>query len=126
MRANRHRDTAPELALRSALHQMGLRFRVDVRPLPKLARRADLVFKGAKVAVFLNGCFWHACPVHGTWPKTNADWWRSKIEGNRERDTDTDQQLREAGWAAIRVWEHEDAEEAASAIAALVRARLSS
>ncbi len=107
MRANRGRDTAAELALRSALHRLGLRYRVDRAPLPGLRRRADVVFTKVRVAVYIDGCFWHGCPIHGTWPKTNAEWWRDKIETNRRRDNDTDRLLREAGWLVIRVWEHE-------------------
>lgn len=123
MQATRQRDTPPELALRSALHRMGLRFRLQVTPLPGLRRRADLVFRRARVAVFVDGCFWHGCPQHATWPKQNAEWWREKIEGNRCRDADTDTRLAEAGWLAVRVWAHEDPAEAALRVAAAVRMR---
>jgi DNA mismatch endonuclease (patch repair protein) len=116
--------TTPELVLRSVLHRMGLRFRVDARPLPELARRADIVFRRVKVAVFVNGCFWHACPEHASWPKSNAAWWRSKIEGNRERDHDTDERLREAGWHPVQVWEHDNPDVIARVIARLVKDRL--
>lgn len=112
MQTMRRRDTKPELVLRSALHRSGRRFLVDRAPLPGLRRRADLVFRGARVAVFVDGCFWHGCPIHRTWPKANADWWRTKIEQNRQRDADTDRQLDDAGWKAIRIWEHEPVEEA--------------
>src|SRR5438445_11107238 len=88
MQVTPRRDTPCELALRSAAHRLGLRFRVDWQ-LPALRRRADLAFINARVAVFVDGCFWHGCPVHGTWPKTNAKWWRAKIEANRQRDADT-------------------------------------
>lgn len=124
MKAQGHRDTAPEVAIRSAVHRRGLRFWVDRRPLPTLRRRADLVFPRAKVAVYVDGCFWHGCPVHGTWPKSNADWWRNKIKNNRLRDADTNRELAAAGWMVIRVWEHEDLEEAADAIARTVSKRL--
>lgn len=88
-----------------------------------MRREADVVFGPAKIAVFVDGCFWHGCPQHATWPKTNADFWRSKIEGNRRRDMDTDERLASAGWLAVRVWEHEDPAEAAARVVAFVRAR---
>ena len=72
-----------------------------------MRRRADLVFPGKRVAVFVDGCFWHACPEHASWPKANADWWREKILANQRRDRDTDRRLAEAGWHVIRIWEHE-------------------
>jgi DNA mismatch endonuclease, patch repair protein len=107
MQAARRRDTAPELTVRSELHQRGLRFYVDRAPLPGLRRRADIVFPRRRVAVYIDGCFWHGCPEHGTWPKANADWWRTKIETNRDRDRDTDRRLAEADWTSVRAWEHE-------------------
>jgi DNA mismatch endonuclease (patch repair protein) len=107
MQAVRRRDTKPELRLRKELHRRGLRFYVDRAPLPKMRRRADLVFPRKKVAVYVDGCFWHGCPIHGTWPKNNADWWRQKIQGNQARDRDTDRKLADAGWTVVRVWEHE-------------------
>ena len=85
MQAVRRKDTELELRLRSALHRMGFRYRVDRSPLPEVRRRADLVFPTEHVAVFVDGCFWHACPIHATWPKANADWWREKLEANRAR-----------------------------------------
>lgn len=106
MLANRRRDTGPELALRSLLHRAGLRFRVDY-PLPfDRRRRADIVFTRAGLYVFVDGCFWHGCPVHVVMPKTRADFWRNKIEGNRERDRDTDARLRALGLTSLRIWEH--------------------
>ncbi len=123
MRATGRRDTAPEMALRSILHRMGMRYRVDKSPLKGIRRRADLVFGPPKVAVFVDGCFWHGCPIHGTWPKKNAEFWRSKIETNKRRDADTDRLLEEAGWSPIRIWEHEDPTAAAERVAAAVRAR---
>lgn len=117
------RDTPAELAIRRLLHSMGLRYRVDVRADPALRRRADVVFSRAKVAVFVDGCFWHACPDHGTSPKSNAAWWEEKLRTNVARDRDTDQRLRSAGWAVVRVWEHEDPASAAAAIAEVVAAR---
>ena len=123
MQRTRQRDTRPEIQLRSALHRMGLRFRVDAKPLADSRRRADIVFRRARVAVFVDGCFWHGCPIHGTIPKANRDWWVEKLKANRARDETTDAALEEAGWLSVRVWEHEQAEEAAEAIAALVRQR---
>lgn len=121
MRANRSRDTKPETALRSLLHRRGLRFRVDISPIPGVRRRADLVFPGVRVAVFVDGCFWHGCPLHATWPKANADFWREKIETNRRRDEDTNRKFVEAGWTVVRVWEHEDVEAASLRIVGVVR-----
>ena len=123
MQQQRRRDTRPEMALRRALHAAGLRYRVERPVLPGMRRRADIVFGPAKVAVFVDGCFWHLCPEHATSPKANADWWRQKLERNWERDRDTDRLLLEQGWLPVRVWEHEDMVEAAVRIAALVRDR---
>ena len=123
MRRTPRRDTPCELAIRSAAHRLGLRFRVDW-PLPGTRRRADLAFPRARVAVFVDGCFWHGCPEHGTWPKANATWWRKKILANVERDRDTDDRLERAGWSSLRFWEHEDAAYAARAIRQEVRRRL--
>jgi DNA mismatch endonuclease (patch repair protein) len=116
MRANRGRDTGPELAVRRLLHARGLRYRVD-HPLPfDRRRRADIVFTRAKVAVFIDGCFWHGCPDHGTTPRTNSAFWSAKIGRNRARDIDTDRRLRAAGWQVLRFWEHQTSEEVADAI----------
>jgi DNA mismatch endonuclease, patch repair protein len=120
MRSQRQRDTKGELELRSLLHRRGLRFRVHAL-LPGLRRRSDIVFTRARVLVFVDGCFWHGCPEHGTWPKENADWWREKIEANQRRDRDTDARLTAAGWTVIRVWEHEDPTQAADQIVEIVR-----
>jgi len=117
------RDTSPEVRLRRALHAAGLRYRVDRAVLPGLRRRPDIVFGPARVAVFVDGCFWHGCPEHATWPKNNAEFWREKIETNRQRDRDTDRRFAEAGWQVVRVWEHEDPLRAASEIQSLVEAR---
>ncbi|MGY0536358.1 very short patch repair endonuclease [Nocardioides sp. YJ-D4] len=108
MRGNRRRDTKPELAIRSLVHALGLRYRVDTRPVPDLNRRADLVFTRAKVAVMIDGCYWHGCPEHGTQARTNADYWSSKIARNVQRDVETNTLLKAAGWTVIRAWEHED------------------
>lgn len=123
MQANKGRDTKPEIALRSAVHALGLRYRVSVRPVKDIRRTADLVFSGAKVAVFLDGCFWHGCPDHHTVAVTNGEFWAKKVEGNRERDRDTDRKLSDAGWATIRVWEHEDPVVAARRIQDVVTSR---
>ena len=123
MRGNRSRDTAPELALRSALHRRGLRFRVDRAPLPGLRRRADVVFGSTRVAVFVHGCFWHGCLEHYIAPRANREFWRAKVEGTRARDADTGRVLTEAGWEVVVVWEHDDAEVAADRIAVLVSDR---
>lgn len=115
MQLTPRRDTPCELAIRSAVHAMGLRFRVDW-PLPGTRRRADLAFVRARVAVFVDGCFWHGCPEHGTWPKANAEWWRNKIETNVRRDQDTVARLKRNGWTVLRFWEHDDCSRAARAI----------
>jgi DNA mismatch endonuclease, patch repair protein len=123
MRGNKGRDTKPELALRSAVHALGMRYRVGVRPVPGVRRTADLVFTRAKVAVFLDGCFWHGCPEHHRPAKHNSEFWERKIKGNITRDADTDAHLREAGWLVIRVWEHEDVSAAARKVQDVVRLR---
>ncbi|HEX6702133.1 MAG TPA: very short patch repair endonuclease [Gaiellaceae bacterium] len=120
MKSQRQRDTGAETALRSILHRRGLRFRVDYA-LPNLRRRADIAFPRLRIAVFVDGCFWHGCPEHQTWPKQNSDWWRTKIQANQRRDADTNAKLDQQGWSVIRVWEHEDPETAAQAIEAVTR-----
>lgn len=117
------RDTKPELELRRLLHARGLRFRVDRPLLLDKRRRVDIVFGPAKIAVFVDGCFWHGCPEHATWPASNADFWREKIETNRRRDRDTDEQLVADGWTVLRVWEHEETGEAADRIERVVRSK---
>ncbi|MGW9349599.1 very short patch repair endonuclease [Nocardiopsis flavescens] len=121
MRANRGRDTGPELAVRRLVHAAGLRYRVSARPLPDLRRTADLVFTRRRIAVFIDGCFWHGCPEHHTRARTNADYWAEKVRANRERDADTDRRLARAGWTVLRIWEHEGADAAAQRIVAAVR-----
>jgi DNA mismatch endonuclease (patch repair protein) len=121
MQANRRRDTQPELALRSLLHSRGLRYRVDFRPIAGIRNKADIVFTRRRVAVFIDGCFWHGCPEHYFASKTNVDYWEPKIEQNRLRDNAVTSALEEAGWRVIRVWEHESVEEAADRIEAAVR-----
>lgn len=123
MQSNKGRDTKPEVALRSAVHALGLRYRVSARPLKEVRRTADLVFSRARVAVFLDGCFWHGCPQHHTVAASNARFWADKVRDNRARDRDTDRRLSEAGWASVRVWEHEDPEAAARRVQDIVGAR---
>lgn len=108
----RRRDTRPELALRSALHARGLRYWVDRPILEGGRRKADLVFPRRRVAVFVDGCFWHRCPIHGSRPKRNAEWWDEKLQANVNRDRDTDRELEANGWVVVRVWEHESTESA--------------
>jgi DNA mismatch endonuclease (patch repair protein) len=125
MQGNRRRDTRPERALRSAVFARGLRYRADhpiraaegVRPI-----RADLVFTAVKLAVFVDGCFWHSCPDHGTRPTRNSHYWDAKLERNVERDRRYDALLADAGWTVVRVWEHEDVEAAAARVAARLAA----
>lgn len=117
MRANRRRDTKPEVAARSALHRRGLRFRVD-HPIDVGSKliRPDIVFTRKKIAVFVDGCFWHQCPAHGSMPRTNVDYWLPKLERNVRRDRLDDGLLRTAGWIAVRAWEHESAEQVAQRV----------
>jgi DNA mismatch endonuclease, patch repair protein len=124
MRKQRERDTAPERSLRGELHRQGLRYRIHVRPLQHLRREADVVFTRARVAVFVHGCFWHGCPDHATWPRTNEEFWRRKIERNRTRDKETEAELSAKDWLCVTVWEHETPVEAASRVIELVRSRL--
>jgi DNA mismatch endonuclease, patch repair protein len=124
MQRQRTRDTDPELAVRRLLHAAGLRYRVDAAPLKGLRRRADIVFGPAKVAVFIDGCFWHGCPEHGGRPTTaNTTYWREKVIRNQERDTDTDAKLTAAGWLSVRCWEHEDPEQVAERVISTVASR---
>ena len=112
MKANRRRDTRPEIALRSALHARGLRFRVDFPVLAGGCRvRPDIVFTRARVAVFVDGCFFHCCPAHGNVPKVNQAYWVPKLHRNRTRDTRNNNELRAEGWRVIRAWEHEEVED---------------
>lgn len=107
MQRQRRRDTAPELAIRRILHAQGVRFFVDRKVLPELMARVDIVFPRKHVAVFVDGCFWHRCPQHGTLPRTNTEWWAQKLARNVDRDTRTNHVLQDAGWTVIRAWEHE-------------------
>jgi DNA mismatch endonuclease (patch repair protein) len=118
MSRQRRRDTGPELAVRQRLHALGYRYRVDHRPLPDLRARGDLVFTRARVVVFVDGCFWHRCPQHATSPQHNGEWWRAKLDANVARDRATDRRLGDAGWRVVRIWEHEDPEDAVAAVTA--------
>jgi len=124
MRNQRRRDTKPEVTLRSELWRRGLRYRVDVGVTGR-RRKVDIAFTRAKVAVFVDGCFWHHCPEHGTLPKANRAWWTEKLESNKSRDRDTDAKLDAAGWLVIRVWEHEEPATAADRVEAAVLAHRS-
>jgi DNA mismatch endonuclease, patch repair protein len=121
MQGNRKRDTRPELAVRKAVHRLGLRYRVASRPLPSERFTADLVFSSARVAVFVDGCFWHGCPEHFSSPRTNASYWGPKIARNQARDAAAMAALRAAGWVGLRVWEHEAPDLAADRIVRAVR-----
>ncbi|WP_380158821.1 DNA mismatch endonuclease Vsr [Kineococcus sp. R86509] len=123
MRRQKTRDTEPELRLRRLLHNRGLRYRVDYRPTRDIRRRADVVFTRTKVAVFVHGCFWHACPLHATQPKANAQWWADKLRRNVERDRETREALVARDWIVLEYWEHEDPAAAADEVEAVVRER---
>ena len=110
------RDTGPELKIRSILHKMGFRYRVDYQPIKSIRRRADVAFLGARVAVFVDGCFWHSCRYHGTTPKVNTHYWLPKLERVTRRDQKVKSLLRKAGGAVIRVWEHVEIEKAADLV----------
>jgi len=121
MRRVRQKNTSAESALRRELYALGLRYRLHVPVSFKPRRVADVAFVGLRVAVFVDGCFWHGCPDHATWPKQNSEFWRAKIIANQQRDRDTDARLRADGWEVVRVWAHESPNEAASRIAKVVK-----
>jgi DNA mismatch endonuclease, patch repair protein len=123
MARTRRRDTSAEMAVRKEAYARGLRYRVDHQPVKGFRSRPDISFIGAQVAVYVDGCFWHGCPVHATWPKTNAEFWKAKIEANRERDARTVKCLEDAGWTALRFWECEDPVTVVDAIERVVRGR---
>jgi DNA mismatch endonuclease (patch repair protein) len=108
MQAQKTTGTKIELQVRRGLHARGYRYRVDRRLLPDHPYRGDIVWSSRRMVVFLDGCFWHGCPVHGTAPKSNRNWWHAKIEGNRQRDRRVDEILRQRGWTVLRFWEHDD------------------
>jgi DNA mismatch endonuclease (patch repair protein) len=123
MQRMRRSCTGPEMLIRRELHRRGLRFRVNFAQLPG---HPDLAFTSARIAVFVDGCFWHACPDHGVLPKNNRDWWQKKLDRNTARDREKDEQLVMMGWAVVHVWEHEDPIDAADTIEQLWRSRNSS
>jgi len=121
MKANRRTDTKPELALRAALHAKGYRYRKDFRlDLPLRRVRPDIAFTRRKVAVFIDGCFWHACPDHGSKPKNNDWYWSPKLARNVERDRAADDALANAGWTVVRLWEHVPLADAVAVVIAAV------
>ncbi|WP_421095184.1 very short patch repair endonuclease [Prescottella equi] len=122
MRANRRVDTKPEVALRSELHRLGYRFRKDFRiDLDDVRVRPDIVFTRRKVAVFVDGCFWHVCPLHGRYPTANEWYWTPKLRRNVERDRAADMALTRAGWTVVRIWEHEPLNESVRRLASTLR-----
>ena len=121
MSKQRRRDTKPELQVRKALYSRGIRYRVDVRPEPDLRSRADIAWKRLRLAVFIDGCFWHSCPKHRTSPKTNKDWWEEKLRNNIIRDRRCDADLAARGWTVLRFWEHEDPVRIADSICTQIR-----
>jgi DNA mismatch endonuclease (patch repair protein) len=117
MAAIRRADTKPEVALRSALHRAGLRFRKDLRlDAGGIKPRPDVVFTKQRVAVFVDGCFWHSCPEHGREPRVNTDYWTPKLMRNRERDRTQTRALSAHGWTVVRLWEHQPLEEMTRAV----------
>jgi DNA mismatch endonuclease (patch repair protein) len=126
MRGNRRRDTKPEKALRVALFSLGLRYRVD-HPIrlseQSRAIRPDIVFTRARLAVFVDGCFWHGCPDHGNRPRRNSRYWDAKLARNRDRDQRYDDLLESGGWKVIRFWEHENPQEAAQTVLLVLTSR---
>ena len=123
MQGNRSRDTKAEIAVRRLVHAQGLRYRVNGRPEADLRRTADLLFTRTRVAVFIDGCYWHGCPEHFTMPATNLDYWSAKIGRNQARDTETTCRLEERGWLVLRFWEHESPSSVAERVGQMVRAR---
>lgn len=116
MSSARRRDTAPEVLLRRELHRRGRRFRVVAKVPGNNRRTIDVAFTRQRLAVFVDGCFWHCCPEHGTQPRANSSWWELKLSANRNRDRDTDRLLTEAGWTVLRIWEHVEVGEAADQV----------
>jgi DNA mismatch endonuclease (patch repair protein) len=124
MQANKRTDTSIEMAIRRRLHASGLRYRVDhPADASDKRRRADIVFTRARIAIFIDGCFWHGCPEHYVEPKANSEYWLPKIARNRERDLDSTRRLQEAGWTVMRFWEHEDPDLVAAEITTAIRSR---
>jgi DNA mismatch endonuclease (patch repair protein) len=123
MRSNRGRDTRPELILRSTLHADGLRFYKHLRPLNQLRCEADVLFPRWRVAVFVDGCFWHVCPIHATFPATHREFWDAKLARNRARDDANNRAMSAAGWLVVRLWEHQTISEMHSAVVTALQAR---
>ena len=123
MRLQPRNHTSCEMVIRSALHRRGLRFRVNCRPLASYRRHADIVFPRMRLAVFVDGCFWHGCPYHGSTPRKNSRWWTLKILRNRMRDRDTTRFLQRHGWTVVRVWEHAAVDDAVERVLAAIAAR---
>jgi DNA mismatch endonuclease, patch repair protein len=121
MRSNRPKDTSPELALRRELHARGLRYRIHRAPSRKVRTTADVLFSRARLAVYVDGCFWHSCPEHAVMPKRNRDFWMAKLRTNQERDRRTDELLAAEGWTVLRIWEHEDPAVGADAVERALR-----
>jgi DNA mismatch endonuclease (patch repair protein) len=123
MKVQRRADTNPELRLRKRLHAKGLRYRVGVKVPGNRRRTIDIAFTKARVAIFVDGCFWHACPVHSVPVKNNSTWWAQKLQSNVTRDRSTDEMLRAQGWEVVRIWEHEDTLSAADLVEKTVKSR---
>lgn len=115
MRATKRRDTRPEQAIRSLLHRHGFRFRVDypIRTAAGRKRRTDIAFTRQRLAIFVDGCFWHRCPSHCRLPRRNREYWEAKLNSNAERDRLIQHELGETGWTVLRFWEHEPADSVA-------------
>ncbi len=122
MQSNRPRDTSLELALRSALHRSGLRFRKHYKPIPGRRIEVDVAFISRRVVVMVDGCFWHGCPQHATRPKLNEAWWAQKLDANIVRDRRNDRLLSQAGWSVLRFWEHQPVSEMVVTIGAAIDA----
>lgn len=116
----RQKGTEAEIALRRELYWRGLRYRIDFEVMQKPRRVSDIAFPRLKIAIFVDGCFWHGCPEHASWPKQNAEFWKQKIETNRLRDANTNERLRSIGWTVLRFWEHESPIKAADTIVRLI------
>lgn len=116
MAATRGTNNRADRELRSELHRLGLRFRIQRRLIPGTSRSVDIVFPRVRLAIFVDGCFWHDCPIHGSRPKSNAEWWERKIRQNVKRDQDTNNRLADLGWRVLRIWEHEDPKDAAQRV----------
>ncbi len=123
MQKQKRRDTDPEIQVRKRLHAAGIRYRVDNKLEADLRTRGDIVWRGLRIAVFIDGCYWHGCPLHVTRPKANADWWARKLDGNVTRDRRADTVLAARGWTVLRYWEHDSPAAVAGAIKVEIRRR---